>query len=421
MRHISFTLAFILIAASSIVEAQPAGQVYRIGYLYGGSAAAARPSLEQLQQGLREFGYVEGQNIVVEYRWADGRQERLPELAADLVQRRVDLIVAPGSPAARAAHQATRTIPIVMIGVGDPVALGLTASLARPGGNVTGNASYLPELSAKPLELLKEFFPDLRRLAILWNPANPLHAGVLKDVERPARGLGLQILPLRIMTADDLAGAFRVAAKERASAAWVFGDSMLLTHRGRIAALALDARLPTLGAWRQTVDVGGLMSYGPDLIALYRRGAYYVDRILKGAKPADLPVEQPVKFELVIEPEDRESARPHHPPDALVARGSGDRMSVGIDGASNTAVERPAGSRPLAAAAHRSQAGRSGAQSGRRPLASGGVWRAYGPRDADGSRRRGTGPGELVRAAATMLTRPVDRPTVKNKSALVGR
>jgi putative ABC transport system substrate-binding protein len=293
-------LTLIAFAMPVAGTAQPARPVYRIGYLSGSSLAANKPFLEQLQQGLRERGYTEGQNVLVEYRWAGGNQERLPELAADLVRLNVDLIVAHASTAALAAHRATRTIPIVMVAVGDPIRLGLAASLARPGGNVTGTASYLPELSGKPLEILREIVPGVRRVAILWNPANPLHVGALKDLEAPSSSLGIQLQSLKIVTPEDFEGAFRLAATEQAAAAWVLGDPTLSIHWTRIAALALKVRLPTLFQTSPGVDAGGLISYGPDLLIMYRRAAHHVDRILKGSKPRDLPVEQPTKFELVI-------------------------------------------------------------------------------------------------------------------------
>jgi putative ABC transport system substrate-binding protein len=288
------------LAAPLAAEAQQAGRVHRIGFLAGGSPGSSAPNVAQFRQGLRELGYAEGQNIVIEYRWAEGKPDRLPELAADLVRLKVDLIVAPGSTSAQPAHQATRTIPIVMISVGDPIALGLVASLSRPGGNVTGNASYGPELVGKQLELLKEIVPNVKRVAVFWTPTNPAHVRSLKDLEVPARLLAIQVVPLKIVTADDFEEAYRIAATERAVAAWFLGDPMFLLHRARLTTLALNARLPTMFFTREHVDAGGLVSYGPLFADLYRRAATYVDKILKGTKPADLPVEQPTKLELVI-------------------------------------------------------------------------------------------------------------------------
>ena len=291
---------FGLLAAPLAAEAQQAGRTHRIGFLAGGSPGSSSPYVDVFLQGLRELGYVEGQNIVIEYRWADGKSDRLPELASDLVRLKVDLIVASVSNSAQAAHEATRTIPIVMIGVGDPIGLGLATSLSRPGGNVTGTASYGPELVSKNLELLQEVVRDMKRVAIFWSPANPLHARVLKDVEGQARSLGIQVQPLRIVSRDDLEGAFRSAATEHAAAVWVLGDPMFGVQRARIATLALNARIPTMFLVRQHVDAGGLMSYGPKFAELYRRAATHVVKILKGAKPGDLPIEQPTTFELVI-------------------------------------------------------------------------------------------------------------------------
>jgi putative ABC transport system substrate-binding protein len=300
MHLVTLALMLALLIMPVVAETQQAGKVYRIGFLAGGSPEPTRPFLDEFRAGLRELGYVEGQTVVIEHRWAEGKQDRLSELAADLVRVKVDLIVAAVSPSARAAHQATRTIPIVMIAVGDPIGLGLAASLARPGGNVTGLASSGPELMTKQLQLIKEVAPDLKRLAILWNPSNPLHARGLKDLEGVARPLSIQLQPLRIVSPEDFDGAFRDALTERAAAVWVFGDPMLNSHRARLAGLALNARLPTMHFARANVEAGGLMSYSPNWLYEYRRAATYVDKIIKGTKPAELPIEQPTKFELVI-------------------------------------------------------------------------------------------------------------------------
>jgi putative ABC transport system substrate-binding protein len=278
-------------------EAQQGGKVWRIGFL----GVASVPSLlEEFRQGLRDLGYTEGQNLMIEYRFADGKPDRLPALAAELAGLPVEVIVAAISTSAQAAHTATRTIPIVMINVGDPVGLGLAASLSKPGGNVTGTASYGPELAGKVLELLTEIVRSVRRVAICWTPANPLHARVLKDLENPARLLGVQLQAVRILVPDDFEAAFRTAVTERCQAAWVFGDTVFFAERARLASLALSVRLPTEFAQKQHVEAGGLVSYGPASGPIYRRAATYVDKILKGAKPADLPVEQPTKYELVI-------------------------------------------------------------------------------------------------------------------------
>jgi putative tryptophan/tyrosine transport system substrate-binding protein len=300
MRLIGLVLALCLALAPLAAEAQQAGGVRRIGFLSPSSAETMRGFVEEFQRGLRERGYVEGQNLHVEYRWAEGKADRLPGLVTDLISLRVELIVVQASPAARAAHQATRTIPIVMVGVGNPVELGLAASLARPGGNVTGFTSYGPDLTAKQLELLREAVPDMKRLAVLWTPANPLHPGTVRDLEELTRSRGIQIQPLKIVSPDELEGAFRAAATGRAAAVWVLGDSMFSVNRARIAKLAMNARLPTSFFGRAFVEAGGLMSYAPDLNHIYRQAATHVDKILKGGKPAEIPIEEPTRFELVI-------------------------------------------------------------------------------------------------------------------------
>jgi ABC-type uncharacterized transport system substrate-binding protein len=294
------TLACGLLAAPRAAGAQQAGKVYRIGYLSGGSSTLTN-LVDALRQGLRELGWVEGQNIVIEYRFAEGRLDRLPDLAAELVRLKVDVIVAAPSPPAAAAKKATATIPIVMIGAGDPVGQGLIASLARPGGNITGLAYFVgQEIFGKQLALLKEAVPKVRRVAVLWNPAVPTLAPAIGEVKVAARSLGLQLQLLEARGPNDFDGAFAAMTRERARALLVITDSMFSTHRARLADLAAKSRMPSAYTNRQPVDAGGLMSYGPSFPDLWRRAAGYVDKILKGAKPADLPVEQPTKFDLVI-------------------------------------------------------------------------------------------------------------------------
>ena len=262
-----------------------------------------RPShLDAFRQRLRELGWVEGQNIVIDYRYAEGRVDRLPDLAAELVRLKVDLIVASaGTQAATAAKNATETIPIVMIYVRDPVGTGLIASLARPGGNVTGvSGSAGLELFAKQLELLKETVPKIRRVAILSNPDNAYHQLAIREVNVAARSLGVQLQLLEARGPNEFDGAFAAMAKERVGALLVLSDAIFGSHRTRLADLAARSRLPAAFGVRDDVEAGGLMSYGPSFLDLFRRSAAYVDKILKGAKPADLPVEQPNKFELVI-------------------------------------------------------------------------------------------------------------------------
>ena len=290
------------LAAPLAAEAQPTGKVYRIGYLAQGSgsgAASLRP-LEGFRQGLRELGWVEGQNIVIEYRYAEGRIDRLPRLADELIQLKVDVIAASPTGAALAARNASRTIPIVGMSLTEPVELGLVASLARPGGNVTGVTYGVDtDIFGKQLGLLREAVPKVRRVAVLSNPS-PAQPLIIRNITAAARSLGLQLQLLEAREPGEFDGAFAAMAKEHAGGLLVVGDSMFFLHRARLADLAVRHRLPSMSTQTQWVEVGGLMSYAASLPELYRRAAIYVDKILKGAKPADLPIEQPTKFELVI-------------------------------------------------------------------------------------------------------------------------
>ena len=281
---------------------QQAGKVPRIGYL-GVTSASDRPALlDAFRQRLRELGWLEGQNIGIDYRFAEDRVDRLPDLAAELVRLKADLIVASaGTQVATAAKNATETIPIVMIYVRDPVGTGLIASLARPGGNVTGvSGSAGLEMFAKQLELLEETVPKIRRVAILSNPANAYHQLAIREVNVAARSLGVQLQLLEARGPNEFDGAFAAMAKERVGALVVLSDAIFSSHRARLADLAARSRLPAAYGVREYVEAGGLMSYGPSLLDSHRRAATYVDKILKGAKPAELPVEQPTKYELVI-------------------------------------------------------------------------------------------------------------------------
>src|SRR5262245_23257167 len=289
-----------LLGAPLLAEAQPPGKVYRMGYLYSGSATSSPRAPEAFREGLRELGWVEGRNIVIDYRFAEGRFDRLPDLAAELVRLKVNVIVAWPTPPAIAAKNATGTIPIVMIGVGYPIELGLIASLARPGRNVTGVSFNVGEEIGKGLELLKETLPKVRRVAILSNPANPGHAQAVSIVQAAARSLGLQLRLLEAREPNQLEGAFAAIAKDRVEALLVVTDSMFISQRVRLADLAAKNRLPAIFGVREFVDAGGLISYGVSVPDLMRRAATFVDKILKGAEPADLPVEQPTRFELVI-------------------------------------------------------------------------------------------------------------------------
>jgi len=287
-----------LAASARAVAAQPAGKVARIGYLEPGSLAA-HPR-EAFEQGLRELGYVEGQNLVIEYRAAEGKGERLPALAAELVRLKVDVIFAVSPPAIRAAMTATRTTPIVFAGAADPVASGFVASLARPGGNATGFTLLGSELSGKRLELLREAVPAVAKVAVLWNPDNPAARAMVKDTEAGARALRLELQPLGVRTPAELEGAFSAMVRERAGAFLVVPDPMLHSHKKRLVDLAAKARLPGIYYAKDYVEAGGLMAYGASFPDLFRRTATLVDKILRGARPGDLPVEQPTKFELVI-------------------------------------------------------------------------------------------------------------------------
>jgi putative tryptophan/tyrosine transport system substrate-binding protein len=299
----SILIAVTLLAVAVIAEAQQPKKVPRIGYLSQFEPARESPRSEAMRVALGELGYVEGQNIAIEYRYAEGKPDRFPELAAELVRLKVDIIVAAGgSVIVQAAKNATQTIPIVMMGGGlDPVEAGLVESLARPGGNVTGLTLLSGELGGKRLELLKEAVPKLARVAVLYDPANPPTVREVKEVlPVPARALGLTIRSWEVRAADEFEQVFAAVTKWRPDGLYVPGAPLMAANQKRIAGLALKSRLPSVYGNRGYVDAGGLMSYGADLVDSNRRVAYYVDRILKGAKPADLPVEQPTKFELVI-------------------------------------------------------------------------------------------------------------------------
>ena len=295
------TMSVSLLAAPLAADAQQAGKVPRIGFLSLTSPSDRPALLDAFRQRLRELGWVEGQNIGIDYRYAEDRVDRLPDLAAELVRLKVDVIVSFGTQGVTAAKNATETIPIVMIAVRDPVGTGLIASLARPGGNVTGDAGAAGmAMFAKQLELLKETVPKIRRVAILSNPDNAYHQLAIREVNVAARSLGVQLQLLEARGPNEFDGAFAAMAKERVGALLVLSDTIFGSHATRLADLAARSRLPATYGVREDVKAGGLMSYGPSLLDSYRQAATYVDKILKGAKPADLPVEQPMKFELVL-------------------------------------------------------------------------------------------------------------------------
>lgn len=298
-RRREFILAGMVALASQRIAAQPA-KFHRIGFLGSGSAAAMVEPIEALRAGLRDLGYVEGKNIIVEYRWGDGNLERLAKHAAELLRFKLELIVVWGTPAALAVKKATATVPVVMVSVGDPVYTGLVAELARPGGNVTGMANLNETVIPKQVELLTQVLHGTSRLAILHNPDNPSLAPQLKSAEASARAVGIQAHVVHARAPGELESAFSSIASTRAQAVLVLSDPIYVSQRHRIAELAAKHRLPTVFSRSENVEAGGLMSYGASITEQFRGGAKYVDRILRGAKPSHLPVEQASIFELVI-------------------------------------------------------------------------------------------------------------------------
>ena len=294
------TLILSLLTAPLTSTAQHAAKVPRLGLLIPGSSSAFAPRIEAFRHGLRDLGYVEGRNITIEYRFAEGQDDRLPALVAELIRLQVDIMVTDGEAAILVAQHATTTIPIVMAVSSDPVGIGFVASLARPGGNITGLSFMLTEVSGKRLELLQEAVPKLSHVAVLWDPANPSSTLGFKETQTAAHALGLPLQSLEVRGPDEFDQAFAAMSREHADALVVLSNPLFFSHRRQLAELAVKHRLPAIFLFREYVEAGGLMAYGANLNAMYRRAAYYVDRILKGTKPADLPVEQPVKFELVI-------------------------------------------------------------------------------------------------------------------------
>jgi putative ABC transport system substrate-binding protein len=294
-------LGAVIFALCLPAEAQQRTKIPRIGYLAGANLSASANRIEPFRQGLRELGYIEGKNIIIEYRSADGKLARLPALAAELVRLKVDIIVPAGAGSTRAAKEATTTIPIVMTNEGDPVGTGIVASLARPGGNITGLSTLAPELSGKRLELLREIVPKLSRVAVFGTSTQPGNAENLTDVELAAKSFGMQLQHLDVLDPKDIATAFRAASKERAGAGlWMVSAAVANAQRKEIMDLAVKGRLPVMYQRQASVEAGGLMTYGVNQRDLDRRAAMYVDKILKGAKSADLPLEQPKKFEFIV-------------------------------------------------------------------------------------------------------------------------
>jgi putative tryptophan/tyrosine transport system substrate-binding protein len=294
------TLCAMLFALCVAAEAQQPKKIPRIGFLGGSSASAYARFIEAFQQGLRDLGYEDARNITIDYRYGEGRRDRLPDLSGELVRLKVDVILVSGALAISALQNATKTIPVVMATVEDPVAQGFVASLARPGGNITGLTNLAPELSGKRLELLKETISKVSRVAVLWDPSTPGSAVTFKETQVVAPAVSVQLQSLEVRSSNDFEGAFRAATTERAGALIVLQSLLTNAHRQRIVDLAVNNRLPAMYTQTEYVEVGGLMSYAPSYTDIYRRAATYVDKILKGAKPADLPVEQPKKFELAI-------------------------------------------------------------------------------------------------------------------------
>jgi putative ABC transport system substrate-binding protein len=297
---VSWLLATLLLTTAPPAEAQQANKTARIGFLGNSTAALEANLIGPFGEGLRDLGYVEGKNIIIEWRWAQGKYERFPTLIAELIDSKVEIIVTAGTPASLAVKKATSSIPLVMIAVGDPVGTGLIASLHHPGGNITGLTSIASDLEGKRLELLREVIPKISYVAVLWNPASPFQVVSEKEVQTAAQRMRMKVLSLGVKDEAQLEDAFARIRKERPGALNVLADRLFLHNRARLMEFAVQNRLPGVHAYVELVEAGGLMSYGPSYAAMHRRAAYFVDRILKGTKPADLPVEQPSKFELII-------------------------------------------------------------------------------------------------------------------------
>jgi putative ABC transport system substrate-binding protein len=306
-----------LLAAPLVTRAQE-GKRHRIGFLGNSTAALEANLVGPFREGLRDLGYVEGRDVMIEYRWAEGRYERFPALVAELISLKTDVIVTAGTPAALATKNATAMIPVVMVAVGDPVGTGLVASLARPGGNLTGLVSIAPDLEGKRLELLREVVPNLSHVVVLANPANPFHRLSEAQVHAAAKVLRLRVQVVGVRAESELDSAFDVISRERPDALVMLADRLFLHHRARIADFAARNRLPGVYAYSELIEAGGLMSFGPSYPGMHRRAAYFVDRILKGSRPADLPMEQPSKFELVVNLKAAKALRLRIPPSLLL-------------------------------------------------------------------------------------------------------
>ena len=311
-------LPLAIVAGPLPAAAQPAAKPARIGFLGNSTAALEANLVEPFRAGLRELGYVEGRNVTIEYRWAEGKYERFPALVAELLALKVNVLVAAGTPAALAVKKATTVVPLVMVAVGDPVATRLVASLARPGGNLTGLVSIAPDLEGKRLELLKEVVPKLSHVAFLLNPANAFHVVSEKQAREAAAALHLTVQFVPVRAEADFDPAFDAILREKPGALVMLADRLFLHHRTRIVDFAARHHLPAIYAYRELVEAGGLMSFGPSYAGMHRRAAYFVDRILKGAKPGELPMEQPTQFELILNTRTARTLRLALPPSVLL-------------------------------------------------------------------------------------------------------
>jgi len=301
-----------------IAQAQQSGKIPRIGFLGNSTAALEENLVGPFREGLRNLGYVEGKNILTEYQWAEGKYDRFPALIGELVAQKVEVIVTAGTPASLAVKKAAPSIPLVMIAVGDPIGTGLIKSLANPGGNVTGLSSMAVDLEGKRLELLREVIPKLSHVAVFWNPASPFQVNSEKEVQAAARAFKMKVLSLGVQSPEQFDNAFATIRKERPRALLVLADRLFLHNRARIMDFATKQRLPGVHAYVELVEAGGLMSYGPSYADMHRRAATFVDKILKGRKPSDLPVEQPMKFDFVINLKAAKQIGVTVPPNVLV-------------------------------------------------------------------------------------------------------
>ena len=300
VKGIGFIITLGILLGSLAAQAQQTGNAYRVGFLGNSTAALEANLVGPFREGLRDLGYVEGRNVLIEYRWAEGKYDRFPALIGELLALKVAVIVTAGTPATLAVKKATTSVPLVMLAVGDPVGTGIVPSLSHPGGNITGLTAISTEMDAKRLELLREVVPSVSYIALLWNAASPLQVLAEKQVQAAAQVLRMRVLSLGVKTEEEIKSALAVMARERPDALLVLADRLLLHHRALIMDFATRHRLPGVHAYRELVEAGGLMSLGPSYADMHKRAAYFVDRILKGAKPGDLPVERPRTFELVI-------------------------------------------------------------------------------------------------------------------------